>query len=86
MNKTIFILCLLLAMLPLADAQETCRYATISGRCEVTDAEKHPDGRPVLLKLDTHTGDAWILIRKHTFPYPFYWEKVSNKTTEHQKD
>ena len=67
-----------LALFP-TRAQEPPRFLVCAGSCETTTPDNYPKGFPALLKLDTQTGQSWILIRLHQFPYSYYWEKVADK-------
>lgn len=59
-------------------SEEPQHFIVCSGNCESTAADQRPEGYPTLLKLDTQTGQGWVLIRLHQFPFTYYWEKVAD--------
>lgn len=60
-------------------AVENQKFIVITGSCESTASEQRPEGYPTILRLDVQTGDAWVLIRLHQFPFSYFWEKVKNE-------
>lgn len=55
------------------------RFVVASGACESTNPAQKPEGYPTIVKIDTQTGDTWVLIRLHKFPYSYGWEIVSQR-------